>query len=371
MNRKRNIYGKWKPLLAVFFIATLLLIVACELTFKNLLILNDTGDPVEFVNAGDTVTFTFDMKIESHNNYNNEKIIIAVLAPRSWNARNNSVIKIKAPSSKLGDTWQDFEPVAVGTSPANMPGVEWPDALKIWLDDDPNIEDADMVWTAFISKNGTPVPGGSKWEDVKLKIKIKTGPDNVRCKVGFYAGNNSDALGLGFGPDFSRTEYNGWTYLPNCFEVKNGEGDLHDFCNLHYNSATPGSITQNDFITFRFNGGIDDDPEYFVNDLSDATEVYLNISAYTADNRKIDKKIKMTRMTEFGRSFSYTFWPEEFFELGSNESLSKFSYYFSNKDGSKYVDFLDDKIQSGAAPKPSLGKDQREIEPFNYTVMCR
>ncbi len=381
MKRKINIDKKWKSVFAFIALSILLIVVACEVSFHEMKILNEDGLAVTSVNAGDSVIFTFDVYINATDDKANEKLIVGVLTPKSWDAKNNTKITLLAPSSNLGNVWQEFEPIPTGTYPADKDysGVEWPEALKIWIKDDPNIEDADMGWTAFISKNGADVMGGGggstvDWKDLKLTVRMKTGPDNVRSKLGFYIGNNSNALGGDL--NGSLKSYNDWTYS-DCFEVTNGgEGDLIDFCVLHYNSAVPGSSTQNDLISFRFNGGIDENPGFFLNDLAYESEVYINAKAYTIEGKTYTQKIKMARLSEFGRSFSVTCWPEQFFGIDRSETLSRIEYYFSNEDGSKFVDYLDDKIQSGGViTDPDVlnnGRDRnREKEPFNFSFTCR
>ena len=373
MKSKINIDKKWKSVFAFIALTILLIVAACEVSFHEMKILNEDGQTVTSVNAGDSVIFTFDVWINGTDDKPNEKLIVGVLTPKSWDAKNNTKIKLLAPSSNLGNVWQEFEPIPTGTYPADKDyaGVEWPEALKIWIKDDPNIEDADMGWTAFISKNGADV-NGVDWKDLKLTVRMKTGPDNVRSKLGFYIGNNSNALGGDL--NGSLKSYNDWTYS-SCFEVTNGEGDLIDFSVLHYNSAVPGSSTQNDLISFRFNGGIDEDPAFFLNDLAYENDIYINAKAHTIDGKTYSVKAKMMKLSEFGRSFSITCWPEQFFGIDRSETLSRIEYYFSNEDGSKFVDYLDDKIQSGVITDPDVlnnGRDRnREKEPFNFNFTCR
>jgi len=379
MKSKINIEKKWKKVFIFAAFSILLIVVACEVSLHEMKILNEEGMAVTSVNAGDSVIFTFDLWINATDDKPNEKLVVGVLTPKSWNARNNTKITLLAPSSNLGKVWQEFEAIPYGTYPSDKDyaGVEWPDALKIWIKDDPNIEDADMEWTTFISKNGADVIGGGgsstvDWKDLKLTVRMKTGPDNVRCKLGFYVGNNSNTLGGDMNGNLK--SYNDWAFS-DCFEVTNGEGDLIDFCVLHYNSAVPGSSTQNDLLTFRFNGGIDENPEFFLNDLAYENDVYINATAYTTEGKTYTKKIKMSKLSEFGRSFSVTYWPEQFFDMDRSETLSRIEYYFSNEDGSKFVDYLDDKIQSGVITDPDIlsqGRDRnREKEPFNFNIICR
>jgi len=372
MNNKIKTYlHKRKAMIISTFCVLLLIMIACEVSFHNLKIVDQNGKETTKVNAGDTVTFYYDMYINSIYDYTNEKLVVAILAPKSWNVKNNARLTLLAPSSKLGNELQDFEPIPLGTYPAKMPGVDWTEALKIFIEDDPNIEDADMEWIAFITKNGSYISSSTDWKDVKLTIKIKTGPGNVKCKLGFFAACNSEALGEDFNK--SLTSFNGWTYT-NCFEVTNGEGDLVDYCVLHYNSAIPGNSTQNDLLTFRFNSGIDENPEAFLNELAFENEIYYNATAYTKAGKKYSKKVKMGRNSEFGRTFTLTIWPENFFGIDRSETLDKIEYYFSNEDGSKFVDYQDDKIQSSLttdAPGEIKLRRDRPVEPFNYNFYCR
>jgi len=368
MNNEIKKQGKWKFRLVLSFCLILLVVVACEVSFHNLKIENEEGQAVTSVNAGDTAVFKYDLHIQGYDrNDVNERLVVAVLTPKVWDAKNNSRITLVAPSSNLGDEVIEFDPITTGTTPKGMTGVEWPEALKIWIKDDPNITDADMQWTAFISAKGANYSGATMWDDVKLTVKIKTSEHNVKCKVGFFAANNSNALEADM--NGSLTSFNGWNYT-ECFEVMNGEGDLIDFCEMHYNSALPGSSTQNDILTFRFNAGIDDDPDYFLNELAYENKIYYNVTAYTKEGTQYTKKAEMTRNSEFGKTFSITYWPESFLGMDRSETLDRIEYYFSNEAGDKIVDYKDDQIQSGAIPKPGTEGD-RPVEPFKFTVSCR
>ena len=345
------------------FLLFFIFLVACKFTFKNDDEARAELNKVSSVNAGEEVTFNLTVVTENIDEYDNERFIIAVYAPKTWDHAKNT--KVTFTCEKVwGSEVKNMSLIPDGTSPKNQNGLTWDQALRKETKDDPNIEGADMQWVAFISDDGAAVSNGFNPE-IKVQVTMKTGPLNMRCKLGFFVNNNNDGLG-------SDDQYYGWIYT-DCFEVVNGEGDIVDYCELHYNTAIPGSSTQNDILTFKFNGGIDDDP-HKLNDLVNETEIYYNATAYTTDGLTYTKKVRMTKENEFGKTHALTFWAESFFEIDRSKTLQKIEYYFSNKDGSKFVDLYDDKKKEAdkAGRIGPLGiEGDRPVEPFVYTFSCR
>jgi len=365
MNNKNKTDKKWIFRLLPALAFVMICLVACHFKFKDddeaLAILNQTL----VVNAGDEITFDLTVLTDCQNNYDNENMIIAVYAPKAWKPAENTTITFVC-DKIWGSEVKTMSLVPEGTSPKNQPGLSWEQALKNRTKDDPNIDGADMQWVTFVSDDSAPVSAGLNPE-IKVTVTMKTGPDNMRCRLGFFVNNTDDGLG---GDD----QYYGWIFT-QCFETINGEGDVIDFCELHYNTAMPGSSTQNDILTFKFNGGIDLDPA-MANDLAYEDNIYYCATAHTAAGATYTKKVKMTKENEFGRTFAITYWPEGFFGIDRTETITEIKYYFSNENGSKFVDLYDDRTKDsddGGAPsgKTKGLEGEREIQPFVYGFTCR
>jgi hypothetical protein len=317
------------------------------------------------VSAGEDAEFIMYVKCAS--NYDNEthRLIVAVNVPKVWTEARNAII-----------TWENNEdmgvertmsPIAEGASPKNKPGLSWDQALLNTVGGrNPNILD-DMQWIAFQADDPWSVHNGGNAYTLflKIRIKIKTGPDNLRAKIGFFA--NYDGDGLGGDEDHWKVMWG------DCFEVTDGEGaEPIDFCQYHFNQATPGNATQSDIITFKYIG------DYYVNPLISESDIYLNAKAYTVEGNtytvnEISDKTKLRKDSKWEVMWSATVWPEGFFGVPANETIDRIEYYFTNSDGTLYVSKYDDDVVRDAEPgyEEELVRPGRPVTPFVYYFVCK
>ena len=128
--------------------------------------------------------------------------------------------------------------------------------------------------------------------------------------------------------------------------------------------TTPLTALQNDFVTFSFIGGMDDE-----NALVKADKIYFEGTAVASDghrytvNEKSDKTL-MKRENQYTKTYNITFWPEGFFNVPEGTELVNIEYAFTNADGSISITQSDDDFVMLNIPLPP------QKEPFIYTFYC-
>ena len=139
----------------------------------------------------------------------------------------------------------------------------------------------DMEWVAF-STNKIYTMLEHENATIKITLKCKTGPKNLRFKPAFFINFAED--------DFPGDEkYRKYVSSNECFEVVEGVGEVTDFCAFHYNKTEPLAALQDDFVTFTFLG------DTYENKLKDADAVYMEATAYTDNGNTYEVKEKSAK----------------------------------------------------------------------------
>jgi hypothetical protein len=293
----------------------------------------------DLLDANQVATFTMKVQINPAENQSDNRLIIAYLVPKSWKAvENTQVTYINSLDPGIVKT---MSPVPEGTFPKNGDGLTWDAALRNRFGFGPNVLD-EMEWIAYWSDEVSDVVKSQNM-DIDVKIEMKIGPDNMRVKLGFFVNHNNDGLSTN-GDHFK-------VYYTDCIEIANGEGLIMDFCELHFNMVQPSNATKEDIVTIKFLGDIEP------NVLDDAEAVYLSVVAYTDAGKTYtvnarNEKTKMQKESLFGRSYSLTFWPGDYFGIPESESITSIEYFFTNEDGSLWLKETSD--SGGGAETPFL-----------------
>jgi hypothetical protein len=269
---------------------------------------------------------------------NTSKFVIGFMAPKGWSAGQNTTVTF---TSTNGNGSMDRMPA--GTICPNSNGADWPTALKTKYGIGPNLID-DVEWVVFQSVNSYSVNEQSSI-DVLVKIKSKTGSENMLVKLGFFAGNSNDGFAIGINgvPTYS-------SFFSSCFEVTGGAGDLVDFCNPQLAFIEPAKSLDNDIITIIFDNGVVTTPLETLND------IYLCATAVTTDGDNIpvcEQTPKTKLKAANGGRFRTDFWPRGFFNVPAGKTLSRIEYFVTNADGSI-----------------KIGYGGSTTDPFIYTFRC-
>lgn len=316
----------WQAMLVL--VAGLLIIVSCSITI-------DSVDQADSVNAGDTLTSTLHVTINTNDSRNNTKFMVALLVPKSWNSATHSRITF---TSSITTGTQTMSPIAPGVAAPQGGGKDWPTLLADKVGNGGNLLPG-WEWVAFYSDKAYSVVANVAIT-VTVTVKVKTAMNNLSFKLGYVVANSSDGL--------SSTDYYASAF-PGCFRVF-GQGDLMDFCNPQLATVDPLNSLDNDIITLNFDAGIID------TDLKDADEVYLSAKAVTTagDTLLVSAQDDQTRMQTYAlKKWRIDLWPRQFFALRADQHLASLVYYFTDKTG-----------------KVLVGKDGTGAEPFTYTFNC-
>lgn len=286
--------------------------------------------------AGERTTFTLNVRIEPAQEASNERLVVAFLAPNSWNAAENTKITY---TSNVDEGVQTASLVPVDNLPKNAGGATWQTAIRNTYGVGPNVLN-DMEWVVFWTDKVYNVANGEKIT-AKFDVNVKTGPENLRAKLGFLINNTGDGLS----GDAARVK----VMYTDCFNVTEGQGPIKDFCELHFNFAQPLTATKNDILTIKFQGDIDE------NELVGQSEIHLCATAYDQSGNSYEacalgQSTLMTKESQFSNTYSLTFWPGDFFGIPDSQELDRIDYSFKNQDGS--VELMDNE------------------EPFQYFFNC-
>lgn len=101
------------------------------------------------IKVGETATFTVKGHVDVSGDRDDADILVfAMLAPRNWNIRYNVVPTYHATESLDPEDEQTMSVIPDASSPKNMPGYTWPEALMERFGLGPNRFN-DMEWVAW------------------------------------------------------------------------------------------------------------------------------------------------------------------------------------------------------------------------------
>ncbi len=288
-------------------------------------------DSIEYdstIKAGEKAVFKMKVRVEPAQESNDNRLVVGYLVPKAWKAGENTTVNYT--TTLYRDEVKTMSLIPEGVIPLNGGGMTWSEALRDKYGFGPNVLD-DMEWLVYWTDD---VESVTVRENFNADIKIETlaGLENMRVKLGFFIGHTNDGLG-------DADQYK--VLYTDCIEVVDGEGLVVDFCEPHFNMFYPSNATKDDIVTFKFQGGIQE------NALDDTDEIYLCAVAYTDTGNAYDVSgreavSRMHKEGMDGKTFSLTCWLGDYFNIPADESVTRIEYFFSNKDGSAWVKEMDD-----------------------------
>ncbi|MFV0506672.1 MAG: DUF4961 domain-containing protein [Bacteroidales bacterium] len=304
-------------------LAFILLLISC--------VYLDSVDYEVETEAGSTAVYTINCRIEPAESPSGEQLIIGFLVPNSWNATEHTVVTYTSSQDVDVSGEQIAMPASLVPSteePKNMTGRTWPQACMETYGVGPNVLE-EMEWVCFKTDKAYDIQNGGNILDLKVKLEVKVGMQNMRVRLGFLINNSGDGM--------SGDEARRGTFFTDCIDITNGNGAVIDFCELHLNSVLPLFSNKDDILTITYQGDV------IENVLDDYDDLYLNATAYTAEGNEYvvaeqSSKTSMKKLNDYSRNFSLTFWPTEFFNIPANEHVDEIRYVFTNADGSVVLD---------------------------------
>lgn len=293
-------------------------------------------------NANQVTTFLLHGGTESRIDNNSAdpsystRLLIGIMVPKSWAARQNAVVSFTSPKGNETMTLipnSEIEPVS---------GLNWHDAAKKRFGIGPNLVD-DFEWLVYRSNRVYTFVNN---EDIKIDVKVdcKLGAENMLVKLGFFMGSSRENLR----PE--DTDYTKFAFT-NQFEVKNGTGDLIDFVNPQLSKIEPVKSLDNDIITLTFDAGVTN------TSLSNTNDLYLCAKAYSQTNALVGEVCEQTAKTKLsslgGKRFRIDLWPKGFFNVPAGTTISRIEYYYTDATGNLKVGY------------------GNTAEPFKFSFVCQ
>jgi hypothetical protein len=351
---KKNFIFKKKSLYILSGLILVAVLFSCIYidSYSVVQTLND-GTKVNWVNAGEVATFKLNGHIECAADHSNEHFIVAMLAPKSWDIRNNVTMTYTTTVIANKDEVFTMSPIADTTSPKSQPGLTWSQALMNKYGVGTNVLN-DMEWVAFQTDKIWDIHNGEH-PYYEITIKCKTGMQNLKAHLGFFVNNSDNGLN-------DDNAYYKAVFSTECFEVVNGTGAVIDYCYLHSNKVEPLASLQNDLVTFSFVGNV------YANELAKADAIYFEATAKTdaGNSYTVNEKTSKTLMKKqgtYGSTYSLTLWPEKFFGIPEGETITDINYIFTNSDNSITITQTDDNASGGSISGTK--------EPFTFKLMCQ
>lgn len=288
-------------------------IISCSMTI-------DAVEQPSEINGGEVLHATLTANVTT-NTDQTSKLMIAILVPKIWNARQKATVTF---TSEVSSGIQQMTVIPAGAPAPNGQGLDWPSYLASKIGNGGNLIN-DWEWVAFYSNSDYTLPGNAD-VDVEVYVSIPTTEDNISFKMGYAIANSSDGL--------SESDRYG-SFFPGCLRV-NGNGDLIDFCNPQLASVEPRTATDNDIITITFDSGVS------ANDLENSTDVYLCATGVTTTGERLEVCLAndQSKLVSLGAGrFRIDCWPREYFSVPEGKTLSRLEYYFTDASGSIKVGY--------------------------------
>lgn len=262
-------------------------------------------------------------------------LVFGVLAPKSWNIAQNASLTFTT-SGYVNQGYSEIvdEPLVLvdPTEVEKTTQLPWSTALQSKLGLMDNY--GEVEWVAFKSstlfdindqRDGTPI-------DATVKIKLMTGPDNIRFNMGFsFCGDN-----WGMDEDSGEGRYKR-NEKSKVLEVTGGSGPVDDFTKIKLVSTTPSVFRYGDIFAVNFQSETDEGATA----LKGADKIYLCGTATLADGteKTVDKASDANLMVVSGPiSYMKYIYPRHFFGLGADAVITDIKVWFINGDGSVKVD---------------------------------
>lgn len=254
----------------------------------------------------------------------------AVLAPTSWNLKENASLTLSTsgyasqgfaevvdePLTLIPDTELEFAtqlpyPVAYQSRVGNM-GNTGP-----------------VEWTVYKSSTNFNINNNVSSDPIigTVKIKLTTGPDNIKFYMGFgYCGTER-------GLQTEEEASGDFRYVPNeraeVFEVTGGDGIFYDYTATPPISTTPSTFRYGDIFAINF--------EASGQELEGTEEVYLCAKYVLADGTEgtMEDKVDKSLMEKSGETSYFRYiYPYDFFGLPVGTEIKEIYVWCSNADGS-------------------------------------
>ncbi|MCM1502673.1 MAG: DUF4961 domain-containing protein [Bacteroidales bacterium] len=269
----------------------------------------------------------------------NAHLVFGVLAPKSWHLADNAVLSY----TTSGYAAQGFPEVVDEALSLVSPSEIEPSTQMPWSMAHQSIlglmdNFGDVEWTVFKSSTSFTINDNVSKEpiDAVVKIKLKTGPDNIRFNMGFHFCGDHYGMKDDGESRYKRNEKS------KVMEVTGGEGPVDDYTKVKLVSTTPATFRYGDIFAVNFQSEVDGNETA----LKGFEQVYLCGEATLADGSRVSVTTASAKnLMDMTGPVSYRkyIWPRDFFGLPGDAVIAEMSVWFIDKDSTVKVD------DSGAA----------------------
>ena len=350
--KKRYKYLSWSSVLVFALFCACIYIDSYDINQEQ-----PDGSKEPRIEVGKVATFTLTGHVASiQDSEEDSRFIVAMLAPRSWDIANKTVITFSAGNFYDPLDVQTMSVIPAGIAPSSKPGYTWPDALREKYGIGNNKYN-DMEWVAWWADTPVPYSNGAKAQ-YTVTIKSTVSQENLTAYLGFVVTHSA----RGLSDDLNGNTHYSSAFPSELFTVYGGPDETIDFTKTRFNMTEPTRALQDDLISFTFAG------ETNVNDLVNCDEIFFESTAYTAEGgvytvNKRDEETLMTRPNTFEHNYSVVIWPAGFYSIPEGETITHIDYCFTNRDGSIVVNKAYDMTINGDTP-------ENDAIPFTYNLRC-
>lgn len=263
------------------------------------------------------------------------KMVFAVLAPKSWHLSTNADLTLTTSGyASQGFSEVTGEKMILMESTDKEPTTDsaWPSAYQSKIGVMGNT--GPVEWTVFHSQTTFTINDNVSKDPIygTIKIRLKTGPDNIKFFMGFgFCGMH---YGLNDGGE-GRYKANEKTKV---LQVTGGSGASLDYTVLNYVSTIPSVFRYGDIFSVNFSSvvGTTETP------LKGEEKVYMCGKAVLSDGSEVvvDTPSQSNLMTKTSDlTYQKYIFPKQFFGLPASAVIEKLFFYFTNAD--KSVVFTD------------------------------
>lgn len=274
------------------------------------------------------VEIKVNIKLEPENS-NNTKLIFAVLAPKSWNLKENGVLNLTSNGYSEGDVENELMSLVAVDAIEPTTGQEWSKTIQSVVGLMDNY--GPVEWIVYESKTVFKIDDSiDKLITGVVNIKLNTGTQNMKVNLGYFFCGKDKGLHEDFYTENAKSKV---------ITISGGNNVLLDYTTPNLVSTIPSVMSYKDIFAIQFESAVGN----IETELLDEENVYLLGKVVYENNGIIDSILiqssdefrKMKRISNLRyRKYIYI---QDYFGLNSSDEVEEVSFYFSDQSQNKVV----------------------------------
>lgn len=265
------------------------------------------------------------MQLEVNCNYDfgvegstNSQIMVAILAPESWNITENATVTYTSTDIPGGPVTDGAMRLATDAdvNDNNETYISFVEKLGKFGNYEP------VEWVVFLSEEMYSFKTGNQFSGT-VNIKFTTGNENIRTNLAYFVGET-----------YSNTTEKAYHLEQKIFETTGGTDPVNDYTVPKMWSISPSAFTWEDIVSFVYdvNIEVDDEPSA----LKDEEAIYFISTAYYDGGQTvtIDETTDKTLMLNDENYRKKYMYPHEYYGIPADKKIERITFYVTNKDKS-------------------------------------